>query len=165
MNRRRRRLPRRLLNATAVLSMALIVVVSVLWVRNFWVVEWVHWNAPRWFASVSSNDCTLQLWILPRHVDDWDPGWNYGNAPNERFFEYFWGVPRLATDGELKAAIPYWVLTAASACASLVAWGIRRLRRKESDYSGRCPACGYDLRATPDRCPECGSVPAPPPSV
>jgi hypothetical protein len=32
----------------------------------------------------------------------------------------------------------------------------RTNRRKRWLNSGRCGACGYDLRASPERCPECG---------
>jgi hypothetical protein len=53
--------------------------------------------------------------------------------------------------------VPYWALAVVTVVMP-ACWIIRR----RPVPKGRCPACGYDMRATPDRCPECGAVPAEP---
>jgi hypothetical protein len=37
-------------------------------------------------------------------------------------------------------------------------WLFDSTSRKNKIAGGRCPTCGYDLRASPGRCPECGAA-------
>jgi hypothetical protein len=73
-----------------------------------------------------------------------------------RFMSYRDGTPAWAWGWVV--AIPYWlvVLPTTVLPAVRVRAAVVRARRRGRGF---CPACGYDLRATPDRCPECGEVP------
>ena len=57
--------------------------------------------------------------------------------------------------GETLGGVPYRVL-----CLLAAAPALALARRRRPRGPGLCPACGYDLRATPERCPDCGRAPA-----
>jgi hypothetical protein len=53
--------------------------------------------------------------------------------------------------------VPYWFLITCS--AMLPVCRVAQVARMRHRPAGLCRSCGYDLRATPNRCPECGAVP------
>jgi hypothetical protein len=75
-------------------------------------------------------------------------------------FEYSSAVssPWTESAGTFSAiSVPYWcptMLVATGPVASLIRWRRKRSRRAR----GLCVRCGYDLRFTPDQCPECGTM-------
>lgn len=53
---------------------------------------------------------------------------------------------------------PYWLVVLVLAILPC-GWLVRNQRRMHHRRRGLCEVCGYDVRATPQRCPECGAPP------
>jgi hypothetical protein len=101
-------------------------------------------------------------WPLARRDDDvqlldWD-----GAATKLRGLGFRLSAGTKLADARFwSVRIPYGFLVLLA--LPLPAWRLLRCRRhRRSRTQGHCPASGYDLRATPDRCPECGRVPREP---
>lgn len=63
---------------------------------------------------------------------------------------------RVTAMRSMQVTVPWWFLMLVLAVAP-ARWAQRRRReRREAMMAGRCRGCGYDLRATPEQCPECG---------
>ena len=56
-------------------------------------------------------------------------------------------------------AVPLWEVAAAFGVLP-AAWFVGWRRRRRRQPRGLCQSCGYDLRATPGRCPDCGRAAA-----
>lgn len=78
-----------------------------------------------------------------------DPLWDWGNGPVDPIhLPYRPNWPGLAINTAFYSGI-----------FAVPLFGIPALRRTLRTRRGRCPACNYDLSATPDGpCPECGAV-------
>jgi hypothetical protein len=83
----------------------------------------------------------------------------YLTQKNPTLAKFGFGYSRV-TDAYWYVDFPHWFI---AAMTSLLpgGWLIRRVAIRRQRGAGRCLCCGYDLRGTPDRCPECGAVPEP----
>ena len=167
---------RRLLNLLTVLSLSLCAAAAVFWVRSLFACDAVSYEASRdrtdnpqlvLYAATHRHGIGAGLhWdargrVRPRWEWNRDGprdyeagGWPEGSVFNRLKFtasEYRGGPHRI-----FAAAAPYWflLLTASILPGARLAslWRHRHRARQ-----GLCRACGYDLRATTDRCPECGA--------
>ena len=178
---------RRLVTLAAAASLLLCVATTVLWVRSFIRSDAVLYfaNARRAWAIQSARghlDFTNWTSDEPQQVPGFGaPGFQYksGSAANYATAEdwgrgldpspdlgsaWFMGFGFLSYDAfpenRLRAiGIPHWFL--ALLCAIPPALRLRGwMGSWRNPAHNLCSACGYDVRATPDRCPECGAAPS-----
>jgi hypothetical protein len=147
----------------AVVSTLLLLAVSWLWVRNLRGVDYVEYGGNgKWLMKVISGHGTLDFLIIPRwpqkehlRVGRYDTYVYYGTRYSKRLLGF--GTEAIWPEyGGRYVNVPHWffVLVFAGTGFGLGrAWWRRRPQR-----GGRCKICGYDMRATPTRCPECGAA-------
>lgn len=150
---------RRLFGILALLSLALLVGVAVLWMRGLVRYSAVGITLGPKVWSLGSRSGRLTLWVLPA-----GPLATETHKPQVNVQVPGGGLS--AHDQQLWATLPCWVAFLLTAAVPYLYWvGMMRKRRKRLRIArGRCPECDYDLRASTGRCPECGWEIAPMPS-
>jgi hypothetical protein len=146
----------RLRTTLAALSLAAAVAIGVLWVRSYRfppnraggdVLNFTRAD-PLWWVISARGRMTL----CRQQGRDWGkefPGFNAAG------FQY--GGLRGPNGSLYNISVPHWFAEGLLAVPP-AAWLLAERRRRRRPQRGRCATCGYDLRATPDQCPECGTV-------
>jgi hypothetical protein len=179
---------RRLFTILSTISLLLCAATVVLWVRSYAVVDdvqritgpdrYILSTAGGGFALQATTDQAFQAarqgWRWQEsagqsHVDS-QLHWNrsvMAQDPSQHTYLGFWWSslwgPNSTTPTATTTLVvigPIWPLSAILAVVP-TAWLVIRAKRRKATrrrIAGLCPICGYDLRATRNRCPECGAV-------
>jgi hypothetical protein len=173
---------RRLFNALAAMSLALCLTILALWIRSQFVSDSMSretWDVAAgeladWGVLVSQGQIELG-----RSVERAPPGsfvFMYRYRPGLKHGGEWWALP-IHHSGTfwLKYERPYTLPLSSTLNGTMAEWSVgcrlwvlalafallpaRWALSRRRPQPGCCGVCGYDLRATPDRCPECGTTP------
>ncbi len=167
--------------AVTVVSLVLCVAAAVLWARSLYVSDWVvliHRHAPMQTSGAGAATWnglfSLQATLKGKsdYGDPRDTLFQYNRQPTggpmvypfDRSAARWVGFGGTWRSGHFLLIVPVWAIVLVSGAAAILSWWRARQVRK-ARRMGLCPACGYDLRASPDRCPECGVLPKPRPEA
>jgi hypothetical protein len=165
---------RRLFNLAAAVSLVMMLAMAALWVRSYWTVpKLVRYSRAYDSAPLDTLEvsCRSGRFIFARHrlghggpegvsydffqVRCAEQGWWFDAPRRTAGFGWLFerNPPDMVSSFTLVLSAPCWSFVA----IMLVAAAYFRLRVTSRSWAdGCCEQCGYDLRATPDRCPECG---------
>ncbi len=130
------------------------------WGVSYWGIKYFRWtNASA--SQYSLVSATMEVIRLDEETlrgmmeSDWpQPGvriqgfnaWRTNWRPRCTLYRRFYGV----------VVLPFWPLVMLFCSTLWLAWMPLHRRRKRKKL-GLCLKCGYDLRGSKDRCPECGT--------
>jgi len=169
---------RRLFNLAAITAAVLFTAICLMWVRSHFARDygwtWVPWrgdaSGPRYLkfdVDSAGGQCELswKIWTAANR----EQLKQRNELAGRNFYHRAFDNPRLPSswDGlgfkhytgptHSSFLFPHWSAALLTVILPAV-WITHWLLRVTQVKAGHCPTCGYDLRATPGRCPECGAV-------
>lgn len=169
-----KRISRALFSVSAMLSLLLFLACGAAWVRSYWradLFDFMGVHASAGFVSSRGGFRYYRGWSEPEsllhcrtyHTVSKPPITITPNPSNpvnfdSRLLRIFISYGKAGRYSYFDLIVPDWILCVLTALLPM-AWfaGFRaRGRRKRRLKYGLCLGCGYDLRASSGRCPECG---------
>ena len=167
---------RKLIKLASAVSFLLLITTVVLWEWSSIRPIWLSWGnstrALEYTLHVGNSRVEVQHWTgrraIPLGPDESLGAANYSGWVAFGFAHQRFDAVKRNTSGVVTGVYGnctaswfqlVWPLLLSLPLSARVGWlrAVRGTKRRRRIRRGLCPSCGYDLRASPDRCPECGA--------